>query len=140
MKCPRDGTELSKVEVLGLELDKCHHCDGIWFDRGELERIRDAGVEGVEEVLERKYGDPATEKGEVEGYMRCPRCGDARLQRQHYTYANPVKIDRCERCHGVWVDDTELDAIVGEKKNLDEQENNLKGFLGSLADMFEREK
>lgn len=39
MKCPCDDTVLQRVEALGLELDKCHKCDGIWFDHGELNAI-----------------------------------------------------------------------------------------------------
>jgi len=120
MKCPRDGTTLAKVNLLDLELDKCHKCDGIWFDPGELERLRDLKVEDVEEILEQKYGDPEFEAGTVDNYMRCPRWGDARLQRQGYTYVNPVNIDRCETCRGIWIDDGELNAIIGEKKGLDE--------------------
>jgi Zn-finger nucleic acid-binding protein len=120
MKCPRDGTPLAKVNLLDLELDKCHKCDGIWFDPGELERLRDLKVEDVEEILEQKYGDPEFEEGTVDDYMRGPRCSDARLQRQGYTYVNPVNIDRCEKCRGIWIDDGELNAIIGEKKGLDE--------------------
>jgi len=131
MKCPRDGTELAKVEILGLELDKCHKCDGLWFDRGELERVRDAEVPEIEEVLEDKYGDPEVKEGEVEGYMRCPRCG-ARLQRQHYTYVRPVRVDRCEKCLGFWLDDTELDAVVGEKRELEDKDKEFKGFLRAV--------
>ena len=118
MKCPRDGTELAKVEILGLELDKCHKCDGLWFDRGELERIRDAEVPEIEEVLEEKYGDPEVTEGEVEGYMRCPRCG-GRLQRQHYTYVRPVRVDRCEKCLGLWLDKGERLKILKDKKLVD---------------------
>jgi Zn-finger nucleic acid-binding protein len=133
MKCPRDGTALSRVQLLGLELDKCHKCDGIWFDRGELERIRDAQVEGAEELLEKKYGDPTFEEGAVEAHMRCPRCGDARLRRQSYTYDRPVKIDRCERCQGVWLDDSELDTIIGEKKQLEQEGGLFKSFLRAVG-------
>lgn len=140
MKCPRDGTELTRVEILGLELDKCHKCDGIWCDRGELERLRDSKVEGIEEVLERKYGDPAFHEGAVEDHMRCPRCGDARLLRHHYTYVCPVAIDRCERCMGIWLDDGELNAIVGEKKEIDQvaDPGRLRKFLSAFARLVGR--
>ena len=131
MECPRDGTELAKVRVLGLELDKCHKCDGIWFDRGELERIRESARDDIEEVLEEKYGDPAYTPGRPRGYMRCPRCG-ARLQQQRYTYVNPVRIDRCEKCLGFWVDDTELDAIVEEREELEGDNKEVKGFLRAV--------
>jgi len=135
MKCPRDGATLARVEILGLELDKCHECDGIWFDRGELERVRDAKIDGIEEVIEKKYGNPKVEEDAVQEHMRCPCCGDARLMRSTYTYLNPVSIDRCERCMGVWVDDGELDAIVGERKKLDhvESASRLKVFLRIVA-------
>jgi Zn-finger nucleic acid-binding protein len=142
MKCPHDGTTLATVEILGLELDKCHKCDGIWCDRGELERLRDAKVEGIEEVLERKYGDPEYEEGSVDDYMRCPRCEGGRLLRHHYTYVNPVAIDRCERCHGIWLDDGELNTIIGEKKTIDRVEDpgRLKTFLKALAKLVGREE
>ncbi len=120
MKCPRDGTELAKVQILDVELDKCHKCDGIWFDPGELDRIRDMEVSDVEEALERKYGDPEFAEGEVENYMRCPRC-QGRLHKFNYTYGSAVHIDRCGSCFGIWLDDGELDAIIGRKKELEEK-------------------
>ncbi|MGI9457060.1 MAG: zf-TFIIB domain-containing protein, partial [Aeoliella sp.] len=120
MKCPRDGAELATVFVAGIELDKCHHCDGLWFDRGELERVQKLERTDIEEQLEQQFGDPTVEAGKVEGYMRCPRCPEGRLQQVTYTIEKRVKIDRCEDCLGVWIDDTELDAIIGEKKQLEE--------------------
>ena len=143
MKCPRDGTELAKVEIMGIELDKCHRCDGIWFDRGELERLRDSGIEGMEEVLERKYGDPEFTDGAVDAHMRCPRCVDKPLFQQHYTYINPVAVDRCNTCMGMWLDDGELNAIIGEKKSIDaivpDDAGRLKKFLGAMARLMKRE-
>ena len=134
MKCPIDGTLLQTVNVGNVELDKCHKCDGIWFDYGELEKIIAMGAVQVEEQLETSYGNPEFREGEVEGYMRCPRCGDARLQGFTYTYVRPVRIDRCEKCFGLWLDDTELDAILGEKKALDEVDSqvSLKEFFRSF--------
>ena len=140
MKCPRDGTALATVSICGMELDKCHKCDGIWFDRGELERLRDAGVHDLEEVIEEKYGDPAFEEGAVAEHMRCPRCVDARLRRQNYTYVNPVAVDCCEKCYGIWIDDGELNAIIGEKEGLDQSTNpgRLEAFLASVARLIGR--
>ncbi|HPD17902.1 MAG TPA: zf-TFIIB domain-containing protein [Planctomycetota bacterium] len=142
MNCPRDGAALARVKLLGLDLDKCHQCDGIWLDRGELERLRDAKVSGVEEALEKKYGNPQVQDGAVSAHMRCPRCKDARLLRYTYTYLNPVSIDRCERCHGVWVDDGELDAILGEKQKLDEMKDPgpLRAFARALGRLVGRKE
>ena len=137
MNCPRDGTVLQKVvlEALKLELDKCHKCDGLWCDRGEMEKLRDSHLPDAEEILERKYGDPEYEQAEVQGYMRCPRCPGGRLHRSHYTYKTQVSIDRCDTCHGVWLDDGELNAIIGEKQEMDEAEQTgeFASFLLSLT-------
>lgn len=139
MKCPRDGTQLAQVSLAGIELDKCHQCDGIWFDRGELEQLRDAKLSDAEELLEKQYGDPDFQEGQTDGYMRCPRCGaDARLLQITYTYMNPVRIDRCENCLGVWLDDNELNAVIGEKKQLDEEysKGRLRSFLRGVGRMM----
>ena len=139
MKCPRDGTVLAPVTLIGIELDKCHKCDGIWFDQGELERIRDAKLTEAETVLENKFGSPAVAESTTDGYMQCPRCEGGRLQRSHYTYLNPVKVDRCDKCYGIWLDQGELRSVVGEKQALDaieEEPAKLRVFLRSLSRAF----
>lgn len=138
MKCPRDGAELATVRVGGVEIDKCHHCDGIWFDPGELDRVRKLDRSDIEEEIEREYGNPEATAGEVKGYMRCPRCDEGRLNQVTYTFQRRVKIDRCDQCFGVWVDDSELDAIIGEKKDLEKIADSgpIKAFMRAAARIF----
>ena len=135
MKCPRDGTELVRVTIAGIELDKCHKCDGLWFDFGEMERLRDSELTDVERMLEKQYGDPAYEEGETSDFMRCPRCENARLQGCHYTFMTPIRIDRCEGCFGFWLDKGELETIIGEKRDLQSrtEPGSLRSFARSLA-------
>ncbi len=137
MKCPRDGTELERVDVIGVDLDKCHQCDGIWLDYGELEALRALKIEHVEEVLEQKYGNPPVKPHQVEAYMRCPRCEDGRLSSHHISYFVPVRVDRCQTCHGIWLDDTELDALLADRKKMD-QEVGDKSLLAALKGLFDR--
>ena len=40
--------------------------------------------------------------------MKCPRCG-ADLQAQ---MLRGIHLERCPECHGVWLDDGELDLLV----------------------------
>ncbi len=114
-KCPRDGTRLSLVRVCGVVLDKCHHCDGIWCDHGELQALKKADAKEVEAALEAVYGDPLVRVEEKDGPMRCPAC-DGRLIKQTYAVQLPMDIDRCDTCLGIWFDDRELDAALGKKK------------------------
>lgn len=118
LKCPRDGTALQEVSIAGVQLDKCHRCDGIWCDPGELERLRDLDLPSVENQLETRYGNPDVESGEVTGYMRCPRCEDGRLQGITVTYTRHVRVDRCETCLGFWLDKRELDLVVTEPSRI----------------------
>jgi uncharacterized protein len=40
MKCPScKETNLSMSERLGIEIDYCPDCRGVWLDRGELDKI-----------------------------------------------------------------------------------------------------
>ncbi len=39
MKCPVDGENLVLTERLGVEIDYCPKCRGVWLDRGELDKI-----------------------------------------------------------------------------------------------------
>lgn len=38
--CPRcDAVNLLPCDRDGLEIDFCPKCDGVWFDRGELDKL-----------------------------------------------------------------------------------------------------
>ena len=37
MKCPKCGADMSEIELEGIMVDKCAGCEGLFFDRGELE-------------------------------------------------------------------------------------------------------
>jgi len=37
--CPKCGHDMKVKKLLGIEVDICTLCEGIYFDRGELERL-----------------------------------------------------------------------------------------------------
>lgn len=39
MNCPVCDTKLRAVEKMGVEVDICPDCKGVWLDRGELEKL-----------------------------------------------------------------------------------------------------
>ena len=39
MKCPVDETVLQMTDRLGIEIDYCPQCRGVWLDRGELDKL-----------------------------------------------------------------------------------------------------
>jgi hypothetical protein len=40
MRCPKDLEPLAHVEHLGVQLEECPKCKGIFLDRGELEQLQ----------------------------------------------------------------------------------------------------
>lgn len=47
MKCPTcTTTDLLMTERLGIEIDYCPQCRGVWLDRGELDKIIERSAQG----------------------------------------------------------------------------------------------
>jgi hypothetical protein len=48
MKCPKCGMQLEEISFGDVKVDKCFHCEGLWLDNGELERLqaKEAGFMG----------------------------------------------------------------------------------------------
>lgn len=101
MKCPRcEKQELASREVAskGVTLDVCPSCQGVWFDRGELEQALPEAAAGLTIPEDAEPGG-----GE------CPRCWGTMC-----TFIYPgtyVQVDMCRRCSGVWLDVGEIREI-----------------------------
>ena len=39
MRCPKCGHEMKEETLEGVSIDRCSHCEGIYFDAGELEQL-----------------------------------------------------------------------------------------------------
>jgi Zn-finger nucleic acid-binding protein len=138
MKCPKCGGLTAAINTHSVTLDKCHGCDGIWLDHGELEQLRNTATQGLEEDLEQQFGNPDVTREELDGYLRCPRCDDIGLRTHYVSYMKPVRVDLCPSCHGMWLDDKELDSLLKDKKQLDNVKvsGGMKALLANLAKKF----
>jgi len=77
------------------------------------------------EAIEKMRAARATQGGTAVG-LQCPKC-DGRLMEIDYEV---VKIDRCEKCHGVWLDSGELEQLTKQEEG--------GGFLGRMFGSFSR--
>lgn len=104
MNCPKCRIEEMKIETLsGIEIDRCPVCKGIYLDKGEFEKLV---------VLEAGTGDSfafsaiSDAMDEVPAY--CPHC-------EHDMVSNvgpaDLKVDRCEKCGGIFLDQGELATL-----------------------------
>jgi len=39
MKCPKCGMSLEEIAFGEVRVDKCFHCEGLWLDSGELDKL-----------------------------------------------------------------------------------------------------
>lgn len=39
MKCPKCGMDLNEIHFYGIKVDRCLHCNGTFFDEGEIQTL-----------------------------------------------------------------------------------------------------
>lgn len=108
-----------------MEIDHCVACKGTWLDGGELEQIALMAGAPPGGVL---MGSVHGARGETAAGRRCPRCGGAL---QVVTAGEGVKLDRCPRGDGLWLDAGELAALLARSGDAAADEA-VKAFLGGL--------
>ena len=101
MQCPRDLHELVRTQRKRVDVDVCPTCNGVWLDASELGELI-----GTWRDLPRAQ-NAGPEK------LPCPRgCGS--MNSCWYSELRRVTVDRCPICDGIWLDNQEIDAILGE--------------------------
>lgn len=100
---------METVDYLGVQLDICPTCAGVWFDDGELRELAAAAPSALKALDSRHV--PELEVLNVPGTRKmCPRC-QVHLRTYSYRYNSPVLVDSCPQCSGIFIEDQELEAI-----------------------------
>ncbi len=105
-KCPYCRLHLlTPVQHEQVELDACTRCGGLWFDRDELDRVIAAHEPDFadDEPLVQNLG---MQLGEAQ--KSCPVC-QVPLVTYKLAQESDLQIDVCHECHGIWLDQGELD-------------------------------
>ncbi|MDH4047713.1 MAG: MFS transporter [Gammaproteobacteria bacterium] len=108
MRCPKCRSDMEQVVHDGIEIDRCTNCNGIWFDVGEAEQLRNKQAAAAIDTGDSKRG----QRGNNIDRYRCPRCSGAMVRmvdpgQRHIWY------ETCGSCHGSFFD-------AGEFKDLSE--------------------
>lgn len=89
-----------------IVLEACDQCGGIWLDGGELERLEE--VKGQALVEAEQMATPQAAYRLPAAHDRwCPVCSEP-MSTTRYGDTDPVELDSCGGCGGVWADDGEL--------------------------------
>lgn len=120
------GSHLEKTRVGradNLEIDHCRRCGGVWFELGEIQRLRQQRARALWRRVSPLTPDarplchschtPIDRNAET-----CPSCGSRNtidcpvceqpLEAQMY---QSIRLDVCQSCRGAWFDHAELAAI-----------------------------
>jgi Zn-finger nucleic acid-binding protein len=117
---------MEKVALAGaypLVLDHCRRCGGVWFDAGEVTRLRSRAPKQLWDQVVMKPRASATPCHGCQTPLdraaeRCTACGRAnRIDCPSCSRAldrhprGGMELDRCGGCGGVWVDHDELASL-----------------------------
>jgi len=112
MNCPRCNNPMNIVKVSETELDVCPACEGIWFDKDELQTVLDKSEPEIKNSAMAVSWDSEITREEKpgEGEFVCPRCG-GKMMRYYYCADPSITIDGCEKGCGLFTDDGEIQKI-----------------------------
>ena len=88
-----------QIDVDGTEVDRCESCNGLWFDAGEVEALRNKEAAALIDTGRASQGK---ELNLVDDY-RCPRCG-GEMHRTVDEKQRHIKFETCEDCSGSFFD------------------------------------
>lgn len=116
MRCPAckmTSLKTFRDNSIGLEIDSCPSCSGVWFDAHEL-----AGFLKSDAMRQRFLWMDGSEPLTGVGYVIntrariCPRDNTAMGEK----IFGGITIDWCSQCKGLWFDDGEVRLIVERYK------------------------
>jgi Zn-finger nucleic acid-binding protein len=96
------------LELHDVEIDHCVECRGIWLDAGELEILLENSA-AKDGFLSSFRPDTASK----ERPRKCPIC-DKKMKKVLYGGGKTIRIDRCRKNDGIWLDKGELMEILEE--------------------------
>ena len=107
MRCPKCRSDMEQILIDGTEIDRCLDCHGLWFDAGELSKLRNKEAAAALDIGDVTAGK---KQNEIEHY-RCPRCAGPmnRLVDPEQTH---IWFEQCGSCHGSFFDAGELTDLA----------------------------
>jgi Zn-finger nucleic acid-binding protein len=126
--CPSCNQKLKEINFYGVKIDYCKECDGLWFEKEELDKAKDS----KEEIINWLDVDLWEKKEKFQMSKKDRQCPECNLPLYEVKYGeSEVKVDVCSICEGVWLDKGEFLKIVNYLKSKagDEIVNNYGNLL-----------
>ncbi len=90
-------------------MDKPSEIEEEYFKQKEIDLLRK-----FEKEREARQKTDEAERSKKLHYCKCPKCyGDLK----EIVFKKKVKIDKCQQCGGVWLDNGELEVLAGHEES-----------------------
>jgi uncharacterized protein len=127
LDCPNDGARLQRRTFGGATIDFCENCGGIYFDRGEIETLVEAGVN------EQQFN--SNQKAFPQGFTTtatnvCPRCHGTFKKVTKATDGKDIIIYPCQDCGGIWVNKGAYQVIKEKRLEQDKLQQDKLQLVG----------
>lgn len=128
-KCPWGHGELSKGKVLGIEIDYCPECGGIFFDKGEFQQI--IRIDVIKGREEKEYRIP------------CPACGFDMYEFTHKLLPAGSTLFYCKKCEGLFIPGETMRKAIPEIEKISPEHEGIEAlisvaFLNKMHEEFDR--
>ena len=107
MQCPKCRSGMQQIMIDGTEVDRCSACHGLWFDAGELDKLRNKEAAAALDIGDVSIGK---KQNEIEHY-RCPRCAGP-MNRLVDPEQPHIWFEQCGSCRGSFFDAGELTDLA----------------------------
>ncbi len=117
MICPKCKDEMNPLAMSdGVEVEFCHGCSGIMFDKGEV-----AEAFQLAEDIPGFQGAMRAQGGEE---MPCPKCGGTFVEMQ-YAVGTDLLVDVCQGCGAIFLDRGEFPKLSRIAASVDKPQTRL---------------
>ncbi len=138
-RCPLCESEMKEVSARAnpgtlIVLDQCGKCGGIWCDKWELFPVDPEEAERLDPLDEELLQTPVALEKET---LYCPRCGD-RLHLFHDPLLpSDIRLERCRRCDGIWLNRGQFSRFKRFQKKTREEKLGQEETLQKLVHAYQ---
>jgi uncharacterized protein len=92
---------MKPVKIGAAQIDECRQCRGIWFDKGELEELKDE-IDPDLRFLDLDIWSRKALFNINEESLKCPRCRKIAMRQVNFREPD-IDVTFCPHCEGVWL-------------------------------------
>ena len=101
MQCPQCKVSMQQKAIEDITINECPDCYGLWFERGDLDEVKDEVLPEMSWLDVDRWLDAAQLDAHISPHF-CPTCGDRHLTTVK-DQQSKIEVGICPRCKGTWL-------------------------------------